>query len=555
MRCACYARYSSDLQRATSIEDQLRVARRYADELGWTIDESQIFTDAGISGASIDGRPGLQALLAAAARRPLPFHVVLVDDSSRVARDIADAVRILQTLKFLGVRVIYISQHIDSTNEQAETLVAVHGMVDSLYLREMSKKIRRGIEGQHVRGFATGARTYGYTTTPVWDPSGRLEPNGSRATVGYQIDIVPDEADVIRQVFEWYAEGLGIHAITARLNRDRTPVPRGRGRWRDNAVRYMLGNEKYLGKTIYGQYRVERRPGTRERSMRRVPREQWSIQERPDLRIVSQDVWDRVRARQQEVRAAFGLRPGDTRVRGRNAAMHSPHLFSGFLRCGVCGLAMTTVSGGKGSPRYGCPTSWRHGLTACTNRLTIRAKVADATLVAGLRAELLKPETLQAVTESLAAALNAVIDDRPKQREALARAIAESERKLRHLIDAIEGGSATPAILQAVSAREAELARLRAEEDGLNEPLDEKLAVIPSWVRQQLEDTASLLTDTPEKTKTAFRRMGVSFRLFPVHDEGQRPFLRAEAQTDVARAISGQFSVSTSALTHLVSTR
>src|SRR5690349_6360421 len=119
MRVSCYARYSSDLQRATSIEDQLRVARRYAEEQGWTVDDSQIYTDAGVSGASIDGRPGLQALLATAARRPLAFDVVLVDDSSRVARDLPDAVRVLQTLKFFGVRVIYISQHIDSANDQA----------------------------------------------------------------------------------------------------------------------------------------------------------------------------------------------------------------------------------------------------------------------------------------------------------------------------------------------------------------------------------------------------------------------------------------------------
>src|SRR4051812_177759 len=167
MRVCCYARYSSDLQRETSIEDQLRVARRYADEHQWVVDETQIYTDAGITGASIDGRPGLQALLAAAARQPRPFDALLVDDSSRVARDIADAIRVLQTLKFFGVRVIYISQHIDSADEQAETLVAVHGMVDSLYLKEAAKKIKRGLEGQHARGFATGSRTYGYRTVPV----------------------------------------------------------------------------------------------------------------------------------------------------------------------------------------------------------------------------------------------------------------------------------------------------------------------------------------------------------------------------------------------------
>jgi DNA invertase Pin-like site-specific DNA recombinase len=85
--------------------------------------------------------------LAAAAQRPRPFEALLVDDSSRVARDLADAVRILQQLKFFGVRVLYLSQGIDSANEQAETLVAVHGMVDGLYLREVAAKVKRGLRG------------------------------------------------------------------------------------------------------------------------------------------------------------------------------------------------------------------------------------------------------------------------------------------------------------------------------------------------------------------------------------------------------------------------
>lgn len=550
MRAACYARYSSDLQRATSIEDQIRVAQRHAESQGWTLADDQIFTDAGVSGSSLEGRPGLQALLAAAARRPLPFDVVLVDDSSRVARDIADAIRVLQTLKFLGVRVVYISQNIDSANEQAETLVAVHGMVDSLYLKEMAKKIRRGIEGQHTRGFATGARTYGYRSVPEWDPSGRLEANGSRATVGFRIEVVPEEAGTIRQIFAWYADGLGVNAITARLNRDGVPVPRASRRWRDNGVRYILNNEKYVGRTIYGQFRVERRPGTRQRVMRRIPREQWAIQERPDLRIVTDEAWDRVRARQLEVRQAFGLKPGDTRARGRSA-IYSPHLFAGLLRCGVCGGAIVTVSGGKGSPRYGCPTSWRNGLSVCSNRLTIRAKVADAALVAGLRAELLRPETVQSVTESVAAALNAVIDERPKRRDAIERELTDARRRLQHLINAIEGGSSAPSVLQAISARESDIARLERELRALDEPLDNKLAVIPSWVRQQLEDTASLLSDTPERTKTVFREMGVGFTLHPVYEDGQRPFLRAEGMSDFAHVISGRFSVSTTAQSSL----
>src|SRR5687767_2662957 len=228
MRAACYARYSSDLQRATSIEDQLQVARTYAEQQGWSVDEARLYSDAGISGASIDGRPGLQALLAAAAQRPLPFDVVLVDDSSRIARDIADAIRIMQTLKFFGVRVVYISQHIDSANEQAETLVAVHGMVDSLYLREATKKIKRGLAGQHGRGFATGSTTFGYRTVPVPDRSGKLDPDGRPVLEGKRVEVHPSEADAVRQVFEWYAGGIGIESLVSRLNREGVRGPRGR---------------------------------------------------------------------------------------------------------------------------------------------------------------------------------------------------------------------------------------------------------------------------------------------------------------------------------------
>jgi DNA invertase Pin-like site-specific DNA recombinase len=84
----------------------------------------QIFTDAAVSGASIEGRTGLQALLTASARSARPFDILLVDDSSRVARDLADALRVLQRLKFAGVRVVYISQAMDSASEQARTAIA-----------------------------------------------------------------------------------------------------------------------------------------------------------------------------------------------------------------------------------------------------------------------------------------------------------------------------------------------------------------------------------------------------------------------------------------------
>src|SRR6478735_5030622 len=104
---------------------------------------------------------------------------------------------------------------------------------------------------------------------------------------------------------------------------------------------------------------------------------------------------------------------GRTLMRGRHAAPHSRHLFSGFMKCGRCGGAVVAVAGGHGSSRYGCQQSWRNGVEACANRLTVRAKVADAHLLAGLKAELLAPATLQYVIEALGQELNRRIDDRP----------------------------------------------------------------------------------------------------------------------------------------------
>ena len=90
-RCAIYARYSSYLQRESSIEDQIRRCREYAAYQGWEIVEPFVMADRAISAASIAGRDGLQQLLKAAKLRNRPFDCVLIEDTSRLSRDLSDA--------------------------------------------------------------------------------------------------------------------------------------------------------------------------------------------------------------------------------------------------------------------------------------------------------------------------------------------------------------------------------------------------------------------------------------------------------------------------------
>jgi site-specific DNA recombinase len=96
MRAVVYARYSSDLQREASIEDQIEVCRRYAEAQGWTVVGT--YKDAAISGAS-RFRPGLQKLIADAAGRR--FDVVICEAIDRLGRRLADTAD-LQDWRFRG---------------------------------------------------------------------------------------------------------------------------------------------------------------------------------------------------------------------------------------------------------------------------------------------------------------------------------------------------------------------------------------------------------------------------------------------------------------------
>jgi site-specific DNA recombinase len=143
-RCAAYVRVSTTLQNPLSPEDQLRKCQEFATRQGWLLLESEVYADEAVSGVGAD-RPGLNRLMEAATSLPRPFDILLIDDSSRLSRNLSDAMRIFERLNFVDVRVIAVSQGIDSQNEQADVLVTVHGLMDSLYVKELAKKTHRGM--------------------------------------------------------------------------------------------------------------------------------------------------------------------------------------------------------------------------------------------------------------------------------------------------------------------------------------------------------------------------------------------------------------------------
>src|SRR6185437_1861455 len=290
MRCECYARYSTDLQREESIEDQLRNLRNFADARSWQILPAHIYADYGISGASTD-RPALKAMIAAALTKPASFDVILVDDTSRLSRNLAEAMHLKQQLEFAGIRLIAVSQGVDSADDQADVIWTVHGLVDSLFLKELAKKTHRGMEGLALRGMHTGGRCYGYRSVPV-------EGGGAKLT------IYEPEAVVVRRIFQMTADGMSLKRIAKTLNREgvRSPQPGTKKKydsWAPSGVREMIRRELYAGRIVWNKSKKVKVPGTNKRVRRPRPETEWKITQASELRIVTQDLWDRVQERIQ----------------------------------------------------------------------------------------------------------------------------------------------------------------------------------------------------------------------------------------------------------------
>ena len=348
MKIAFYGRFSSDSQRETSIEDQFRLIERWAQRQGHKIVAK--FSDLAISGASLKLLPGLQSALKAATSEPAPFDAIVVDQLSRLSRDVGDTDAIIKRLRFRGVGVIAVSDNINTSDETTKINVTVKSLVNELYLDDLRKTTKRGLDGQFLKGYSTGGRTYGYRSQPVYHPSGRTDPHGNPIPVGYKIEVDEFEAQVVRSIFEWFKAGLGEKTLAKRLNAETT----GRS-WRANTIFGMLQNEKYIGRFTFNRRQWIKNPETGRRAYRWRPPEQWEIRRSEELRIIDNETWEGVRRRLRTRRHLFSS------VRGG-----ASHLLSGLLVCELCGGAFTIV----GKDYYGCRNHTTVGI--CSNPVRIR---------------------------------------------------------------------------------------------------------------------------------------------------------------------------------------
>jgi site-specific DNA recombinase len=228
MRAAIYARYSSDLQRPTSIEDQVRQCERAAEQNGWTVLRDYIRSDSEVSGATLALRDGLNSLIADAKKTPRPFDCLLVDDTSRLGRNLTDVLKVSEILRHSGVFLYFVSQRLESRDDRLfRQLLIVNGMMDEQFLVGLADKVHRGQEGRVLKGQVPGGRCYGYRNVPIEDLSRQGE-YGRPAVIGVDQVIDPEEAAVVVQMFELYAAAFSYSSIAKQFNSAKLQAPRPR---------------------------------------------------------------------------------------------------------------------------------------------------------------------------------------------------------------------------------------------------------------------------------------------------------------------------------------
>ncbi len=177
------------------------------------------------------------------------------------------------------------------------------------------------------------------------------------------------------------------------------------------------------------------------------------IEEVPDLQIIDNVLWDRVKARQSALRDDMnpaGVK--NERTRPENARRPS-YLFSGLLKCGCCGTSYTLIN----KTRYGCVAARNKGDAICTNRATIEREVVEDRVLTGLRDRLLHPDLIATFVEEYRRAFNAEAAGADAAREKARRDHGRrSRRKISGILAAIEDGMYQPSMKDRMSELEAE---------------------------------------------------------------------------------------------------
>ncbi|SDY75874.1 recombinase family protein [Thermoactinomyces sp. DSM 45892] len=342
-KIAVYIRVSTDKdEQISSVENQIDICRNWLERHGFEWDEDCIYKDHGISGTLFLERPAIQQILQQAKKKEI--DMVIFKSISRLARDLKDSLEIREVFIAHNVRIISVEEGYDSHKAGKNDMAfELWSLFSAQYSRTLSAGVSAALAAKVRRGEHIGRIPYGFVRI-----DGKLQ-------------ILEEEARVVRMIFRWYNQGWGFKRITKELNSLGIPSKQ-RNLWQMTSIQRLISNPIYCGDFILNQYTTVKMGG-RKKQIRNSP-EQWIWFRDHHPAIITREEWAQAN-------------PNHT---NKDRKKFTPwNDLRSILKCGVCGSSMVILqshkvlsTGEKHYYRYlKCSRYRRIGSTGCLNHKPI----------------------------------------------------------------------------------------------------------------------------------------------------------------------------------------
>lgn len=371
-KAADYARISredGDKEESDSIGTQFDIIDDYIahnDDITF-IDR---YSDDGWSGTNFD-RPDFMRLMEDIKKGKI--NCVIVKDLSRLGRNYILVGQYLEMIfPMLNIRFISVNDRIDSIKDPASinnALVSFKNVMNDEYCRDISNKVRSSLDRKRSKGEFIGSfASYGY----MKDPDDH-----------HHLIVDPVAAEVVKNIFDWFLQGMSILGIAKRLNHMGIPNPSAYKRqcglnykhpagqldsaWPDSSVKRVLKNRLYVGDMVQSKNRTK---SYKVQVSVAVPEESWTIVPNTHEAIIDREKFETVQQ----------LLMRDTRT---SPGINHVSIFAGYIRCADCLRAMgkKSVAQSYGTYHYYvCQTFRKAGRNLCTKHTIREKQLYDAVL-------------------------------------------------------------------------------------------------------------------------------------------------------------------------------
>ncbi len=345
MKIAAYCRVSTEKEaQIDSLEKQIEFFNEFTKKNGYEL--YKLYADEGISGKQIKHRKQFQQMMIDAKAKK--FDKVVVKDVSRFARNTVDLLQSVRELKSYGVQVDFLNNG-EVMEGGSEFILTILGAMAQQESANMSKRVKFGKDITAKKGRVPNL-VFGYDKIP---------------DERYTLKINEEEAKIVKEIFESYVyKGIGTTKIAWNLNDRGIRTKKTKSKWVQTSIVRMLKNPIYTGKVTNKKSEVtDFITGTR----KELPEEEWIVVERPEMRIISDELFNRAQELLEQRSNEFKL---------NNKREKTEYVFSTLIYCKHCGYSFRRIKrkyseDGKEYIRWVCSGRNSMGVNHCPNSTTI----------------------------------------------------------------------------------------------------------------------------------------------------------------------------------------